>query len=125
MTRLLSRTCGWACCVRGWRARRIKLELADGRNVQFEAPPLETENLERDTLRPLGIVRFDPVIEPVIGKLLPDGAAARAGFQAGDRLLTANGVKRCELAGLGAAGSPASGQVLAYRISSVRGSASS
>lgn len=75
----------------GVAGETIKLELADGRNVQFEAPPLDTENLERDTLQPLGIVRFDPVIEPVIGKMLPDGAAARAGFQAGDRLLTANG----------------------------------
>lgn len=74
----------------GVAGETIKLELADGRNVQFEAPPLDTENLERDTLQPLGIVRFDPVIEPVIGKMLPDGAAARAGFQAGDRLLTAN-----------------------------------
>ena len=71
----------------GVAGETIKLELADGRNVQFEAPPLETENLERDTLRPLGIVRFDPVIDPIIGKLLPDGAAARAGFQAGDRLI--------------------------------------
>ena len=71
----------------------IKLELADGRRVQFEAPSLETENLERDTLQPLGIVRFDPEIAPVIGKLLPDGAAARAGFQAGDRLITVNGQK--------------------------------
>jgi regulator of sigma E protease len=71
----------------------IKLELVDGRSVQFEAPLLETENLEQDTLRPLGIVRFDPVIEPVIGKLLPDGAAARAGFQVGDRLITANDQK--------------------------------
>jgi regulator of sigma E protease len=71
----------------------IKLELVDGRSVQFEAPLLETENLEQDTLRPLGIVRFDPVIEPVIGKLLPDGAAARAGFQVGDRLIMANDQK--------------------------------
>jgi regulator of sigma E protease len=69
----------------------IELELADGRSVRLGAVPIETENLERDTLRPLGIVRFDPVIAPVIGQVLPDGAAARAGFQPGDRLLAANG----------------------------------
>jgi regulator of sigma E protease len=69
----------------------IELDLADGRSVRLDAPPLETENLERDTLRPLGIVRYDPEIEPVIGTVLPDGAAARAGFQAGDRLIAANG----------------------------------
>ena len=69
----------------------VMLGLADGRSVQLDAQSIETENLERDVLRPLGIVRFDPEIEPVIGKVLPDGAAERAGFQPGDRLVSANG----------------------------------
>ena len=69
----------------------VALELADGRSVRLDAPKLETENLERDTLRPLGIVRYDPQIEPVIGEVLPGGAAARAGFRPGDRLLVADG----------------------------------
>ncbi len=69
----------------------IELDLADGRSVQLDVPPLETENLERDTLRPLGIVRYEPEIEPVIGEVLPGGAAARAGFQTGDRLVAADG----------------------------------
>jgi len=69
----------------------VVLGLTDGRSVKLDAQPMETENLERDTLRPLGIVRFDPDIEPVIGKVLPDGAAERAGFQPGDRLVSANG----------------------------------
>jgi regulator of sigma E protease len=69
----------------------IQLELADGRSVQLDAPSLSEDNLEQDTLRPFGIVRYDPVIAPVIGTLLPQGAAARAGFQPGDRLIAANG----------------------------------
>jgi regulator of sigma E protease len=69
----------------------LVLELADGRRVRLEAPPIDTDNLERDTLRPLGIVRFDPDIDPVIGTVLPEGAAARAGFRSGDRLIAANG----------------------------------
>ncbi|MHB1053131.1 MAG: RIP metalloprotease RseP [Thiobacillus sp.] len=69
----------------------IVLGLANGRSVQLDAPPIATGNLEQDTLRPLGIVRFDPDIAPVIGKVLPDGAAERAGFQPGDRLVSANG----------------------------------
>ncbi|MES2369482.1 MAG: RIP metalloprotease RseP [Pseudomonadota bacterium] len=69
----------------------LALELADGRSVRLDAPPMDTENLERDTLRPLGIVRYDPEIDPVIGEVLPGGAAARAGFRSGDRLIAANG----------------------------------
>ncbi len=69
----------------------LLLELADGRRVALESVPLATESLERDTLRPLGIVRFDPEIPPVVGQVLAGGAAARAGFQPGDRLLAADG----------------------------------
>ncbi len=68
----------------------VALELADGRTARLTPPPVHDENLEQDTLRPLGIVRFDPPIEPVIGSVLPDGAAARAGLRAGDRLLRAD-----------------------------------
>jgi regulator of sigma E protease len=69
----------------------LTLGLADGRSVRLNAQQINTDNLEQDPLRPLGIAPYEPVIEPVIGKLLPDGAAARAGFQPGDRLISADG----------------------------------
>jgi regulator of sigma E protease len=75
----------------GVAADALTLELADGRSVQLDASKIETEDLERDVLRPLGIVRYDPEIEPIIGQVLPGSAAARAGFQPGDRLIAANG----------------------------------
>lgn len=69
----------------------LTLELADGRRVRLDPLSMQTANLEQDPLRPLGIVRYDPQIEPVIGKVLPDGAAARAGFRSGDVLIAVNG----------------------------------
>jgi regulator of sigma E protease len=89
----------------------VTLGLADGRSVRLGAQPMQDENLERDNLRPLGIVPYDPMIEPVIGKVLPNGAAARAGFKAGDRLISAG-----ELEGVGAVDPPASGPAIADRI---------
>ena len=69
----------------------LRFELRDGRQTRIDPVTLDTDNLEQDTLRPLGIVRFDPVIDPVIGKVLADGAAARAGLIEGDRVLAVDG----------------------------------
>jgi regulator of sigma E protease len=76
----------------GVAGEALTLELADGRSVRLAAQSLAGENLEQDTLRPLGIVRYDPEIDAVIGVLAPDGAALRAGLRPGDRLLRVNGV---------------------------------
>ncbi len=75
----------------GVAGQPIRIELRDGRSLQLQAATLDTDDLERDPLRPLGIVRFDPALDPVIGSVLPEGAAARAGLTAKDRLLAANG----------------------------------
>jgi regulator of sigma E protease len=52
---------------------------------------MQTENMEQDPLQPLGILRFEPEIPAVIGKVLPNGVAATAGLLPGDRLLEASG----------------------------------
>ena len=69
----------------------VVLTLADGREVRLQGTALDTDKLEQDTLRPLGIVRYDPVIAPVVGEIVAGGAAERAGLRAGDRLVAADG----------------------------------
>jgi len=47
-----------------------------------------------------GIAGVTPFIEPVVGNVLPGSAAAKAGLQRGDRILSANGQKVTQLADL-------------------------
>jgi regulator of sigma E protease len=75
----------------GVAGESLRFDLGDGRQKQLAPVPLDTDNLEQDTLRPLGIVRFDPDMAPVVGKILPEGAAARDGLREGDRLVSVNG----------------------------------
>lgn len=75
----------------GVAEKPVVLMLADGRQLRLEATALDTDNLEQDTLRPLGILRYDPVIAPVVGEVIPGGAAERAGLRTGDRLIAADG----------------------------------
>ncbi len=65
------------------RERQVNLELGDARN--FEKPDQLADNL--------GLSRYSPVIEPVIGEIEPDGAAAKAGLRPGDRLVSLDGKK--------------------------------
>ncbi|GGO78836.1 putative zinc metalloprotease [Marinobacterium nitratireducens] len=49
-------------------------------------------DIERESpLRALGLVPYRPEIPPVLGQLLPDGRAAVAGLQSGDRVLSIDG----------------------------------
>lgn len=46
---------------------------------------------KQDAIVALGIIPFDPRIEPVLAEVQQDSAAMKAGFQAGDRIVTVNG----------------------------------
>jgi regulator of sigma E protease len=52
---------------------------------------LTKEDLEKDFMAKLGLALYRPVIAPVIEKVVTDKAAARAGLQAGDRIVEAAG----------------------------------
>jgi regulator of sigma E protease len=47
--------------------------------------------LDGDFLRALGFTRLAPPLPPVIGQVLPGGAAERGGLRAGDEIVTING----------------------------------
>ncbi|MEQ1592456.1 MAG: RIP metalloprotease RseP [Thiobacillaceae bacterium] len=69
----------------------VALQLKDGRTAQLDVSAMQTDDLERDTLEPLGITRIDPDIPAVVGQVVAGGVAAKAGLAAGDRLLSVNG----------------------------------
>ncbi len=52
----------------------------------------ELLNQEGDIVGSIGLSRWWPDVDPVIGGIVPDGAAEAAGLQAGDRILSSDGV---------------------------------
>ena len=61
----------------------------DWRKLDFS--PIDTEQLEGDTLAAVGLHLYRPEIKPVIGQVVAGGVAEQAGLQPGDEILTANG----------------------------------
>ncbi len=60
--------------------------------LKLNAPPETWENFEQDPLKVLGLLRFEPEIDAVLGQITPDSPAAKAGLQSGDHILTVDGV---------------------------------
>ncbi len=52
---------------------------------------LTPSDLDGDFLQKLGLQPFQPPVYPIIGKLVPGGAAERAGLQVNDRVMRVNG----------------------------------
>ena len=48
---------------------------------------LTPADLDDDFLRRLGLTRFQPNLPPQVGRVMPDGAAARAGLMTGDEIV--------------------------------------
>ncbi|MDR1276345.1 MAG: RIP metalloprotease RseP [Candidatus Accumulibacter sp.] len=58
---------------------------------RLDLSAVRAEGLDADSLQKLGFVFIRPKIPPIIDKLMPDGAAARAGMLPGDEILTIDG----------------------------------
>lgn len=67
------------------------LETAAGGVRRLDARSLKPEDMEGDFLAALGLMPFQPTLLPVIGDLVPDGVAARAGLRSGDVVTAVNG----------------------------------
>ncbi len=82
---------GLALLRAGVAKETVTLGLKDGRTAQLETRGMQTDDLEQDTLPALGITRFDPPMAPVIGTLIKNGVAAKAGLLPGDHLIETDG----------------------------------
>ena len=73
---------------------QIAVETEDGlsANRSLRINSEELLSSQGDIVRKLGMQRWWPDVDPVIGAVVPDGAAEAAGLQAGDRILSSDGV---------------------------------
>ncbi len=73
----------------------VRIETRNDRGeIQFrilETASLTADDLDGDFLGKLGLTPFRPLVRPVIGKLVPDGAGEKAGLQPGDEITAVNG----------------------------------
>ena len=74
------------------------------------------EDLEKDPLRPLGLAPFRSALAPVIGGVAPESAAALAGLQAGDRILSIDGQRIEEWTQLAEIARASPGKVLQFEL---------
>ncbi|MGA9666992.1 MAG: RIP metalloprotease RseP [Gallionella sp.] len=76
--------------------REISVEAQDASGATLvhvlDMSGLEAKDLDGDFLGKLGLHLYQPVILPVIGEVAVGSVAQRAGLQAGDRILKADGV---------------------------------
>ncbi len=86
----------WSMLRHGFGKDRVVLETRDeaGRLFQrrLDLSGLEREAREANLPKAAGLVRYMPPIAPVFDAVLPGSPAARAGLQAGDRVLAIDGI---------------------------------
>ncbi|MBK5103022.1 MAG: RIP metalloprotease RseP [Burkholderiales bacterium] len=75
--------------------QRVRVEVLNRNNQinwrALDLSPIDTEQLEGDTLATIGFRLYRPEIKPVIGEVVDGGVAQRAGLQPGDQILAADG----------------------------------
>ncbi|MDA8327373.1 MAG: RIP metalloprotease RseP [Betaproteobacteria bacterium] len=69
----------------------LNVRLTDGRSTQISSAGIRLGNTQQGLPEQLGLLRYDPAIQPIIGEIVPDSIAARAGLRVGDRILALDG----------------------------------
>lgn len=74
---------------------QIQGRMPDGEilNHILDMRHLSIQDLDGDFLQKLGLKLYEPLLLPVIGQVLEDSVAARAGLRPGDRIVAADGVR--------------------------------
>jgi regulator of sigma E protease len=71
----------------------VELRLRNHVSTTLELNGINRDHLEEDVLDKLGIRPYDPPIPAVLGPVLPDGVAAKAGLKQDDHILAIDGVQ--------------------------------
>ncbi len=72
---------------RGSVVLEVQNERAEIHSRRLDMSRLQTADLDGDFLRALGFARLQPPLPPVIGRVIPGGAAERSGLLANDEIL--------------------------------------
>lgn len=96
----------------------IEVVTTDGATANYPLDNLRfaLAEIEKDPLSPLGLVLYRPHLPPVVGQVMPDSAAAEAGFRPGDLVQAVDGKPIGDWAELSAIVGTAAGRQVAFDI---------
>ncbi|HUW50179.1 MAG TPA: RIP metalloprotease RseP [Sulfuricella sp.] len=84
----------WILLQHAVQKKMVEIETRNDRGEialhQLDLKGLDADDLENDFLGKLGLTRYRPDLPAKIGKVLPDGVAAKAGLTVGDEILSVN-----------------------------------
>jgi len=85
----------WQILQAALQRQAVRVETLDERGhiatATLDLRDFPANEVESDVLDRIGLRLYRPMLEPVIGKVVPGGSAERSGLAAGDRILSADG----------------------------------
>lgn len=85
----------WRVLRAALQREQLNFEIEDAKrhisSTVLDLREVGTENLENGLFERIGMRLYRPPLDPVLGQLVPDGAAVKAGLKEGDRLTHATG----------------------------------